>query len=316
MRVFHSAAEVPADFGPAAVTIGNFDGVHVGHREILRQLVRIAKDKSLVPAVLTFDPHPARVLAPDRAPRLIETVAQRLRKFAEEGIEAALVLPFSFEFAGLSPEEFARQILQDSLRSRVVMVGEDFRFGYRQSGNIETLRQLGTEFGFELLPVPAIQRQTVRVSSTAIRSLVSSGKVSKAARLMARPFALEGQVVQGYGIGTRQTVPTLNLAPENELLPAEGVYATRTRDEDSGQEWRSITNVGSRPTFDGTSLTIETYLLDSAPPVAPARIEVSFLAFVREERRFESPEALKAQIMRDVGVVQRFHRRLAHLHVG
>ena len=308
MKVYHSPAEVPGDFGPSAVTIGNFDGVHIGHREIMRRVVAIAKEQGLTSTVLTFDPHPARVLAPDRAPKLITTVAQRLRRLEEEGIGAALLLPFSLEFAALSPEEFVEQILMGTLKARGVLVGEDFRFGFRQSGNIETLRGLGERFGFELQPVPAIVGHGERISSSRIRELVTAGGVSKACRILGTPFALEGRVVSGKGIGSKETVPTLNLAPENELLPKTGVYVTRTRDESSGQVWRSITNVGYRPTFEGEGLTVETFLLDPPPETAPERIEVAFLSYVRAERKFDSPALLKAQILRDVGAAQRLHR--------
>jgi riboflavin kinase/FMN adenylyltransferase len=308
MKVYRSPAEVPGNFGPSVVTIGNFDGVHTGHREIMRRVVRIAKERGLTPAVLTFDPHPARVLAPDRAPKLITTVAQRLQRLEEEGIEAALLLPFSLEFAALSPEEFVEQILARTLKARCVLVGEDFRFGFRQSGNIETLRGLGERFGFELQPVPAIVGHGERISSSRIRELVTAGRVSRACRILGTPFALEGRVVSGKGIGRKETVPTLNLAPENELLPKTGVYVTRTRDESSGQAWRSITNVGYRPTFEGEGLTVETFLLDPPPETAPERIEVAFLSYVRAERKFESPALLKAQILRDVGAAQRLHR--------
>jgi riboflavin kinase/FMN adenylyltransferase len=316
MRIFRSPAEVPPDFPPSVVTIGNFDGVHIGHREIMRRVVAIARERGLTPGVLTFDPHPARVLAPERAPKLIATVSQRLRHLAAEGIEAALLLPFSLEFAKLSPEEFVERILVGTLKTRCVLVGEDFRFGFKQSGDIGTLRVLGGRFGFDLQPVPAISGDGGRISSTRIRNLVVAGRVSKACRIMGAPFALEGEVVKGHGIGSKQTVPTLNLAPENELLPKTGVYVTRTRDELSGGQWRSITNVGYRPTFDGEGLTIETFLLDPPPEQAPGRIEVSFLTFVRGERKFESPEALKTQIMRDVGAARRFHRRIERLGVG
>lgn len=316
MKIFHSPAEVPADFGPSVVTIGNFDGVHAGHSEIMRRVVAVARERGLVSAVLTFDPHPARVLAPDRAPRLIGTVPQRLRRLAKEGIDAALLLPFSLEFAKLSPEEFVEQILVGTLRTRCVLVGEDFRFGFRQSGNIGTLRELGERFGFDLLPVPAIAGKGDRISSTRIRNLVAAGRVTDACRMMGSPFALEGKVVSGQGIGSKKTVPTLNLAPENELLPKTGVYVTRTRDAASGQEWRSITNVGYRPTFDGEGLTVETFLLDPPPDRTPERIEVTFLAYVRGERKFDTPELLKAQILRDVGAAQRFHRRIERLRVG
>jgi len=312
MRVFRSPAEVPADFGPAAVAIGNFDGVHGGHREILRRVVAAG----LTPTVLTFDPHPARILAPGRAPKLITTVAQKLRRFEESGIEAVLLLPFSTEFAQLSPEEFATRILSDTLKTRIVLVGEDFRFGHKQAGNTATLRELGERRGFELRPVGAIEGRAGRISSSAIRTAIEAGRVSQACRMMGAPFALEGAVVSGQGIGSRQTVPTLNLAPENELLPKNGVYVTTTRDEATSQEWRSITNVGNRPTFGGQGLTVETFLLDPPPEAPPARIEVRFLTFIRDERKFAGPETLKVQILRDVGAANRFHRRFASLRVG
>jgi riboflavin kinase/FMN adenylyltransferase len=320
MRVFHSVSELPADFGPSVVTIGNFDGVHLGHREIMRRVAALAKERGLVPTVLTFDPHPARVLAPERAPKLINTIAQRLRRLERERIEAALLLPFSLEFAKLSPEQFARDILAQALQARVVLVGEDFRFGFRQSGNIDTLRELGAKYGFELQPVAAVSSATAgkqdRISSTRIRELVAAGRVSRACRIMGEPFALEGPVVAGQGIGSKKTVPTLNLAAENELLPKTGVYVTKTRDEATGQEWPSITNVGYRPTFNGQSLTVETFLLDGPPAERPARIEVVFLTFMRDEMRFETPESLKSRIIRDAGAAKRFHTRFSRLRMG
>ncbi|MDP9054896.1 MAG: bifunctional riboflavin kinase/FAD synthetase [Acidobacteriota bacterium] len=319
MKVFHSVADVPADFGPCAITIGNFDGVHVGHLQIMRRVVKIARETGSKAVVLTFDPHPARVLAPDRAPRLLMTIEQRLRAMEAEGIEAVLLIPFSLEFAKLPPEEFVELILVGTLNACAVLVGEDFRFGYRQSGDIARLRDLGRRHGFDVEAVTGIERKHSRVSSTRIRQLIHDGDVSSACRLLGRPFALEGNVVRGQGIGSRETVPTLNLAAENEILPPTGVYVTRTRDLESQREWKSITNVGYRPTFDGESLTVETFLLDpllNPPGEAPRRIEVGFLAFVRPERRFERPEALKQQILRDIGVAGRFHRRLVKLRVG
>jgi riboflavin kinase/FMN adenylyltransferase len=276
----------------------------------------LARENGLVPTVLTFDPHPARVLAPERAPKLIQTIPQRLRCLEKQGVEAALLLPFSLEFARLSPEQFAQSILATALKAKIVLVGEDFRFGYRQSGNIETLRELGGTFGFELQPVSAVLGSGGRVSSTAIRQLVAAGKVSRACRLMGGPFALEGAVVPGQGIGRKQTVPTLNLSAENELLPRTGVYVTRTRDEVTGRQWPSITNVGYRPTFDGESLTVETFLLDTPPVETPSRIEVTFLTFVRDEMRFATPELLKARIIRDAAAAKRFHTRFSRLEVG
>lgn len=316
MKIFRSPADVPAHFGPSIVAIGNFDGVHTGHRQIMRRVVELGRAKAAIPTILTFDPHPARVLAPDRAPKLLMTVDQRLRNMHAEGIEAVLLLPFSLELAKLSPDEFAERILAQTLNARVVLVGEDFRFGYKQAGNIDALRTLGQRLGFELEPVPAILRRGERISSTAIRKLVEASRVSLACRMLGAPFALEGEVVKGRGIGSKQTVPTLNLAPRNEVLPKTGVYVTRTRDLASDNEWPSITNVGYRPTFDGEGLTVETFLLGPIEGGAPDEIELSFLAFVRDERKFESPDALKAQILKDVGVAQRLHRRLTKIGVG
>lgn len=316
MKIFRSMAEVPADFGPSAVAIGNFDGLHRGHRGIMRQLTAAARECGLVATVLTFDPHPAQVLAPDRAPKLIMTIDQRLRAFESEGIEAVLCLPFSIEFARQSPEEFARDVLSGVLHARMVLVGEDFRFGYKQAGTIVTMRELGGRFGFETRPVVLLHHRRERVSSTAIRAMLASGDVSRACRKLTRPFALEGDVVKGDGIGSRQTVPTLNLAPRNEVIPARGVYVTRTVDPDTGREWPSVTNVGLRPTFGGDHLTIETFLLAPLEGETPRRIEVRFLKFIREERKFDSPEALKGQIFRDVAFANRLHARLKRSRVG
>jgi riboflavin kinase/FMN adenylyltransferase len=289
---------------PSVVAIGNFDGVHAGHREILRRVATIASERDLVSTVLTFDPHPAKVLAPQRAPKLINTIAQRLRRMESEGIESVFLMPFSLDVARLSPEDFVRDVLAHKLRARVVIVGEDFRFGHKQSGDIATLRRLGEQFGFEVESAGAILRRGERISSTAIRQLIEAGKVSRACRMLGEPFALEGSVVKGHGIGKKQTVPTLNLAPENELLPKTGVYVTRTN------RLRSITNVGYRPTFGGHELTIETFLLDPLPDPQPDRIEVAFLYYIREEKKFDTPELLRAQIMRDIAVATRLHTRL------
>ena len=343
MRIFRSPADIPAGYGPSVVTIGNFDGVHIGHRQIMRRAVELAKTRGAVPVVLTFDPHPARVLAPERAPRLLMTIDQRLRAMQEEGIEAVLLLPFSLDFARLTPDEFANEILARTLGVCVVLVGEDFRFGYKQAGNINTLRELGEWLGFDFEAISGITRRGERVSSSAIRKLVGAGAVSRACRMLGKPFAVEGYVVRGQGIGSKQTVPTLNLEPLNEVLPKTGVYVTRTvalslpagrgsvtpeevlsRDPASplgvlareGAAWNSITNVGYRPTFDGQNLTIETFLLDPFDGETPEKIEVSFLFFVRDECKFETPEALKAQIFQDVGVAKRLHRRLAKSRVG
>jgi riboflavin kinase/FMN adenylyltransferase len=311
MRLFRSLDQVPADFGPCALTIGNFDGVHFGHRRILKQVVALAAARGWKPAVLTFDPHPTQVVAPDRTPVLLTSPAHRAELMEEEGIAEVLILPFTAEIARLSPEDFVRQLLVERLGVRAVLVGDNFCFGYRQSGNVQLLAQLGGKMGFETEIVPAVKWRGRMVSSSIVRTLLRAGQVSLAAHMLQHPYALDGAVVQGRGVGSKQTVPTLNLAPDGGMVPAAGVYVTRAYDLAGGRRWNAITNVGYRPTFGASDrLTIETFLLDPFSGDTPARIRVEFLWRVRDERKFDSPAALKEQILRDVHTAQRYFRRL------
>lgn len=310
MRIFRSLDEVPADFGPCALTIGNFDGVHFGHRRILRQLTALAAARGWKSAVLTFDPHPTRIVAPDRTPTLLTAPFHRAELMREEGIEEVLILPFTAELARLSPEDFVRQLLVDRLGARAVLVGDNFCFGYRQSGNVRLLQELGARLGFETDIVPAVKWRGRMVSSSGIRSLLSAGRVSLAARLLQHPYGLDGRVVEGRGVGSKQTVPTLNLAPDAGLVPAPGVYVTRVFDLEGDRCWSGITNIGYRPTFgESDQLSIETFLLDPFSGETPTRIRLEFLWRVRDERKFDNPAALKEQILRDVRVALNYFRR-------
>jgi len=310
MNVYRSLAEVPADFGPSALTIGNFDGVHFGHRRILRRLRELATERGWKPSVLTFDPHPTRVVAPDRAPLLMTSPDRRAELMQEEGIEQVLILPFTRELAQLSPEEFVTSLLVNRLGVRAVLVGDNFRFGHRQAGNTRVLVELGKKLGFETEIITAVTCRGRRVSSSGLRELIQAGRVSLAARLLEDPYALEGDVVSGRGVGSKQTVPTLNLATTAEVIPARGVYVTRTADRDTGRIWDSITNIGYRPTFGASDqLSIETYLLSPLEGDTPGRIRVEFLWRIRDERKFDTPESLKAQIFKDVRTAQRYFRR-------
>jgi len=310
MRLYRSLDDVPADFGPCAVTIGNFDGVHFGHRRILKQVVALAAERGWKSAVLTFDPHPTQVVAPDRTPVLLTSPAHRAELMEEEGIAEVLILPFTPEIARLSPEEFVRQLLVDRLGVRAVLVGDNFCFGYRQSGNVRLLAELGARLGFETRIVSAVKWRGLMVSSSGIRSLLKTGRVSLAARMLEHPYGLDGAVVEGRGVGSKQTVPTLNLAPDAGLIPASGVYLTRTYSLGDGRQWNAITNIGYRPTFGASDqLSIETFLLEPLAGITPERIRVEFLWRVRDERKFDSPSELKAQILRDVAVAQRYFRR-------
>jgi len=312
MKIYRSLDEVPADFGPSALTIGNFDGVHFGHRQILRRLRSLAAEHGWKASVLTFDPHPLRVVAPERAPSLMTSPERRAGLMREEGIEQVVILPFTHELARVSPADFVREIVAGRLGARAVLVGDNFRFGHRHQGDVRLLAALGRELGFLTEVVPAVSCRGLLVSSSGIRDLIQHGRVSLAARLLLRPYALEGEVVSGRGVGSRQTVPTLNLAPGAELVPARGVYVTRTADlEEPARAWDSITNVGYRPTFGSSGeLTVETFLLDPLQGAAPRRIRVGFLRRVRDERPFETPDALRSQILRDVAAARRYFRRL------
>jgi riboflavin kinase/FMN adenylyltransferase len=319
MKIYGSLTESPTDFGPSALTIGNFDGVHIGHRCILRRVVALARERGWKPSVLTFDPHPARIIAPDRAPRLLTSPLRRAELMEEEGITQVLILPFTPELARLTPEEFVRQLLVERLGVRAVLVGQNFHFGHKQAGNVEVLAELGNRFGFLTEVIPAAKCRGRIASSSAVRQALQAGRVALAARMLQHPYGLEGEVVKGHGVGARQTVPTLNLSTTAEVIPARGVYLTRTLDLEISRSWNSITNVGTRPTFSASEeLSIETFLLEALPQSEdaafegnpPHRIRVEFLCRVRDERKFDSPEALKAQILKDVAVARRYFRRV------
>jgi riboflavin kinase/FMN adenylyltransferase len=305
MRVFRSLAELPADFGPCAVTIGNFDGVHRGHRAILERLRALASAHGWKPSVLTFDPHPTKIVAPERTPKLMTTPEQRARLMLDAGAEQVLILPFDASVAKLTPEAFAGELLAGRMSARAVLVGDNFRFGCRQAGDIRTLASLGERLGFVVETIQAIRFRGQVVSSSAIRGLIAEGRVALAKRLLGRPYALEGRVVSGRGVGSKQTVPTLNLETSAEVIPARGVYATRANGADA------VTNIGYRPTFgDSHALTIETFVLGAAPDLGETDpLTVEFLARLREERKFDSPEALKARILFDAGAAARYFRR-------
>jgi riboflavin kinase/FMN adenylyltransferase len=307
---YRSLQELPAGFGPTALAIGNFDGVHVGHARIFQEVVRIARAGQWQAMTLTFDPHPTRIVAPDRIPRLLTSVPARLDLFRGLGLDAVLVLPFTAEVARLDAEEFVGAILVSKLAARAVVVGPYFRFGRGQAGHVATLESLGRRFGFQVHLVEPVRCRGELVSSSGVRRLIERGSVSRAMRMLGRPFSVEGRIVRGHGVGAKQAVPTLNLAHETEVLPARGVYMTCTFDPDSGRRWPSVTNIGVRPTFDGADLSIETFLLRPLEGDTPSRISLAFWRRIRDEIKFPSAEQLRAQILRDAAAAEKFFRRL------
>jgi riboflavin kinase/FMN adenylyltransferase len=304
------AASHAASNRGSTLAIGNFDGIHLGHQAILRAAVARARDVKAVATALTFDPLPQKVLRPDSAPLRLSTTEQRLRCFAEIGIDAAIVLPFTHNLAKLTPQEFVDQILVRHLQVRAVFVGENFRFGHKQAGNARMLLLLGAERGFDVVILPPVIHKREVVSSTIVRREIASGDVAHAARLLGRPFVLSGKVVSGTGTGRRFTFPTLNLASEQELLPARGVYVTRTRIDGESRTRRSVTNVGVRPTFNGSALSVETHVLEPLGEATPGRIEVHFWKRLREEKKFSGPEELRTQIAQDIRSADMFFTRL------
>jgi riboflavin kinase/FMN adenylyltransferase len=292
------------------VAIGNFDGIHLGHQEVLKFAIARAKQSGAVATAVTFEPPPLKVLKPEAAPLRISTNQQRMDWFGAVGMEAAVVLPFTEELAALTPEEFVDQILVRQLQVRTVVVGDNFRFGHGKAGDVKFLREAGMRYGFEVVVHTPVTLDGEIVSSTLVRKRVAAGDVRGAARLLGRPFELTGEVVSGTGNGKKFTFPTLNLRPEQELLPALGVYITRTVLEGETNSHRSVTNVGVRPTFNGSRLSVETHLLDYSGNFSPKRMEVRFWKRLREEKKFAGPEELKAQIARDIAAANKFFARL------
>lgn len=307
---WHGLEEVPAGFGPAAVTIGNFDGVHLGHRAILRAVAATARRRALVSVALTFDPHPLAVIAPELAPPALTTMEQRVRLIRAQGIDQVAVLPFTPSLAQLEPRAFVEQVLVAKLGAKHVVVGRSFRFGRRQAGDAATLGELGAHLDFRVELAGTVDRGGQAVSSTRVRDLVRQGRMAQARRLLDRSFSLRGPIVKGAGIGSKRTVPTLNLASCGQVLPADGVYITWTRLPEAEAPLESITNVGLRPTFGGRERTVETFLLGALEAPPPNAIELSFLRKIRDERRFPSAESLREQIRADIQVADRFFQRL------
>ncbi len=258
---------------------------------------------------VTFDPHPLAIVAPEHAPETLTSIGQRVELIREQGIDWVVVLPFTAELSRLTPHEFADRVLFAKLAAKHVTVGENFRFGRSQAGNVATLRSLGIQFGFEVALAGTLSVGGEAVSSTRVRDLVRQGRVEHAGDLLGRAFSLRGRIVRGDGIGSRRTVPTLNLAPESEVLPGDGVYVTASLLPGKDASRESVTNVGVRPTFDGRRRTVETYLLGTLEGTPPDTIELSFLRKIRDERKFPSAESLREQIRADIEVAERYFRK-------
>ncbi len=317
MDIFRSLDQVPANFGPAVASIGNFDGVHRGHQWLLAEIQKSARELGAKSVAITFDPHPSRVLRPEGAPKLISPMTERLKLIEASGIDAVLVLPFTDELCKMSGLDFVTAVLRDGLHATEVHEGDNFRFGHRAQCHAADLVEMGHDLGFRVQIFSPRYFRGIQVSSSKVRELILAGKMSLARALLGRPFCIESTPAPGRGIGSRLTVPTINLAPYKELIPAKGVYITRMNVD--GREFDAVTNAGNRPTFGEDSFAIESYLLDYDPSISPLTLtpetplKLTFLKRLREEKKFGSPESLKAQIMQDIAKAKRY-LRLVSLH--
>ena len=306
--VFRSLDEIPAGFGPTVAAVGNFDGVHLGHRAILAAAAAEARNTGARSVAITFDPHPEQFLRPARAPRLITPLPERLRLLGETGIDAALVLTFDAALARLSPRAFAEQVLIEALGVRAMHEGQNFRFGHGAIAGVRELAALGEEFGFAVHVQNAVRVHGLEVSSSAVRELIGAGDIRRARWMLGRPFAVLSTPAPGRGIGSRLLVPTVNLAQYDGLLPAFGVYVTRLKVD--GRAFQAVTNVGNRPTFGEPSFAVESHILDFEPVELSENtpLELEFLQRLRGEHEWPTPEALKAQIFKDVARAKRYFR--------
>lgn len=305
MKVAYSLAEAEID-GNSVVTIGNFDGLHKGHSAILERARNHAQTLGTTSVAITFNPHPVRVLAPDRAPPLISTLNQRIQLIAATGIDLLLVQEFNSDFSKLSPEEFVQNYLINHFQSEAVCVGKNFRFGHRHAGNVDKLDEW--QESYEVIAVPAVEASGGFVSSSRIRTALSAGDLRSARKMLGRCYEIEGNVVSGTGRGKNETVPTINIDSLNDLILRDGVYVTRI-ELDGQSSFKAVTNIGTCPTFAGKKRTIETHVLDTSISFNTKFARLRFLNRLRDEKQFPDALVLMAQIQEDTEHARKFFRR-------
>jgi len=319
MQLYRQLADVPPNFGPSVATIGNFDGVHRGHQWVLSEVVARARSLGIASVAVTFDPHPARITRPDSRQPLITPLDEKIKLIAATGVDALLILPFTAALARTTARDFATNVLQQTLHVRELHEGENFRFGYQAEAGVQSLEALGRELGFTVRVYAPRHLRRRAISSTTIRALIAEGNVSQARALLGRPFSITGTPASGRGYGTRYTVPTINLAPYDELLPANGVYITTLTvgTGPAAETFDAVTNIGTRPTFGADALTVESHLLNFHPIALTEEtpLTLTFLRRLRPEIHWPSPEALREQIGRDVRRAQRYFALCHALHL-
>lgn len=307
MRLFHGT-DSASIARPTILTLGVFDGLHLGHQLIMRTVVERARVTGAVPTVITFDPHPRAMLHPESAPPLLQTFDQKIEAFGVLGLEQTVVIRFDREFAQVRAEDFLREVVRDRLQAREVYLGRGFAFGHNREGNIELLQKVSRQLGFHAEEVPEVCLRGQRISSSRIRALLALGQVNLARRMLGRPYGVEGRVVRGQERGRSLGFPTANLRPQNRVIPRGGVYVTATLID--GDWRRSVTNVGTRPTFETTTEpSIETYVMNWSGDLYGDVVRVRFLHRLRDESKFASVDDLKRQIEHDLNRAVNYFER-------
>ena len=298
MRIVRGIKNFTERLPNPVLTLGNFDGVHLGHQAIFRKVVERAREISGTSVAFTFEPHPLKVLSPDRSPQLLNTFHGKLRLFETAGIEVVICANFTRAFADQHPEDFAREVLHKQIGVKEVYVGYDYAFGKGREGSIESLKRMGQTHGFKVGVIEPVQVDGVVVSSSTIRDLITSGRVEEGARLLGRHYTIEGEVVHGSHRGHTLGFPTANIKSANELIPAFGVYAVLARVE--GRMFKGVASIGIRPTFDGGPVSMEVFLFEFSEDLYGKEMEVAFVKRLRGEEKFSDVEALVRQIQKDV----------------
>ena len=298
MLLITDLSKITTKYTNSIITLGNFDGLHLGHQELIRMIIQRAKETGAISIVVTFRPHPLKILAPEKCPPLISIYEEKIRLFDKLGIDVLIKIPFTMDFSRMTPRDFVKDILCGMLGAKEIFVGFNYRFGKGREGNIQTLKELGREFGFIVREVGQISLEGEVISSTKIRLLLKDGDVEHATRLLGRPYTISGVVIKGDGRGRKLGFPTANIASKHAIIPSNGVYAVRLFIRD--RFYDGIANIGLRPTFNIKELAIEVHVFDFSEDIYGEEITVFFIQKLREEKKFRNANTLIQEIKKDV----------------
>lgn len=309
MKVINGSRNFKGPYRYAVATFGNFDGVHKGHQKIIKKVVKNARKNRGTAVLYTFDPHPVKVLAPELTPPLLQTQGQKKALLESLGLDIMIIEPFTKSFSENSAQKFFQEIIVERIRTKEIIIGYDFTFGLQRSANVEDLQKMADAEGIKVDIVNPIFHKNSLISSTHIRHFVEIGNLNATKTMLGRPYSIEGKVIKGRGVGAEIGFHTANLKSQNEIIPPPGVYITRTKKQKTKKAYMSLTNIGYNPTFKGTVLSIETYLLDFSGSLLGQKLEIEFLKKIRREMTFESPEELRSQIIKDIEKARKYYEK-------